>query len=55
MKHIINIEIETTIKVKGKDNESLLYSFLEEILYLLDAENFLIARVSKIKWECACR
>ncbi len=38
-----------TINLKQKDLESLLYNFLEEILYLLDAENFLIAEISKIK------
>ena len=37
------------ISIKQKDLESLLYSFLEEILYLLDAENFIIASISKIK------
>lgn len=37
------------IKIKGKDFESLLYNFLEEILYLLDAENFLISKINKIK------
>ncbi len=42
---------ERTVKVKGKDFESLLYNFLEEILYLLDAEDFLISEVSKIKIE----
>jgi len=40
---------EKTINVKGKDFESLLYNFLEEILYFLDAENFLIAKIKKIK------
>lgn len=37
------------INAKGKDWESLLYNFLEEILYLLDAENFLISRIKEIK------
>jgi SHS2 domain-containing protein len=37
------------IHIKQKDFESLLYSFLEEIIYLLDAENFLISDISKIK------
>lgn len=37
------------INIKQKDLESLLYSFLEEILYLLDAENFIIGSISKIK------
>ncbi|MCK9596066.1 archease [Candidatus Pacearchaeota archaeon] len=39
------------INIKRKDSEALLYAFLEEILYLLDAENFLTIRVSKIKIE----
>ena len=37
------------IKAKGKDFESLLYNFLEEIIYLLDAENFLISKIKEIK------
>ena len=37
------------IKISGKDFESLLYKFLEEIIYLLDGENFLISEVKKIK------
>jgi len=36
------------IKVKGKDKESLLYNFLEELLFLLDSENFFLSRISKI-------
>ena len=31
------------IKVKGKDMESLLYNFLEELLFLLDSKNFFLA------------
>lgn len=30
-----------TINVKGQDNESLLYNFIDEILYLIDAEHFI--------------
>lgn len=37
------------IKVEGKDFESLLYVFLEEILYLLEAKNFIISKVKKIE------
>lgn len=38
------------IKVQGKDNESLLYNFLEELLFLLDTENFFLSRIKvKIK------
>ncbi|MDO8564234.1 MAG: archease [Nanoarchaeota archaeon] len=29
------------IEVKGTDNESLLYNFIDEILYLIDAESFI--------------
>lgn len=40
---------EKIIKVKGRDFESLLYNFLEEIIYFLDAENFLISNIKEIK------
>jgi len=40
---------EKIVKVKGRDFESLLYIFLEQILYLLDAENFLIGKIKEIK------
>jgi len=39
---------EKKINAKGKDFESLLYNFLEEILYLLDAEDFIISKITKI-------
>jgi SHS2 domain-containing protein len=45
----INGEKERIIKVEGKDFESLLYNFLEEIIYLLDAENFIISKISHIE------
>ncbi len=37
------------INIKGKDIESLLYSFLEEIIYLLDADGFLISKAEEVK------
>ncbi len=37
------------IEVSGKDKESLLYNFLEEFLFLLDSENFVLAKINKIK------
>lgn len=37
------------IQVKGNDFESLLYNFLEEFLYLLDAKNFLISKLKTMK------
>lgn len=42
---------EKKIIIEGKDFESLLYEFLEEIIYLLDAENFIIKKVKEIKIE----
>ena len=39
---------EKTIKVSGEDMESLLYSFLEEFLYLLDAEDFLLSGIEDL-------
>lgn len=32
------------ISISGKDSEALLYSFIEELIYLLDAENFIVAK-----------
>ncbi|MFZ5955164.1 MAG: archease [Nanoarchaeota archaeon] len=37
------------IQIKGKDLESLLYNFLEEFLYLIDAKNFLFNEIKEIK------
>jgi len=37
------------IKVSGKDFESLLYKFLEEIIYLLEGENFLISKIKNLE------
>jgi SHS2 domain-containing protein len=42
---------EKKISAKGEDFESLLYNFLEKIIYFLDAENFLISEVKEIKIE----
>lgn len=41
--------VRKTIKVSGKDRESLLYNFLEEFLYLLDAEGFLLSKIDRIE------
>ncbi|MEK6896889.1 MAG: archease [Nanoarchaeota archaeon] len=32
------------IDICGRDDKSLLYNFLDELVYLLDAENFVIAK-----------
>ncbi|MEI6058713.1 MAG: archease [archaeon] len=39
---------EKSFEVSGKDLEGLLYNFLEEFLFLLDSENFLVSRVKEI-------
>lgn len=38
-----------TIEVEGCDTHALLYNFLEEFLYLLDAESFLLSRVTSLR------
>jgi len=38
-------KIKKQFRVEGKDNEAFLYNFLEEFLFLLDAENFLLNKV----------
>lgn len=45
----IKSRIKKKIKVKGKDNESLLYNFLEEFLFLFDSEGFVLSKIGKIK------
>ena len=37
------------IKAKGKDFESLLYNFLEELLVLFDSEQFFLSKVKSLK------
>jgi len=45
----IKERIKKKIKVKGKDLKQLLYNFLEEILFLLDSNNFILSKINKIK------
>jgi SHS2 domain-containing protein len=40
--------IKKTIEVSGKDNCSLLYNFLEEFLFLMDSEDFILSEIRKI-------
>ena len=37
------------IKAEGKDKESLLYNFLEELLFLFDSEGFFLSEVKNLK------
>jgi SHS2 domain-containing protein len=45
----VKSDYKKKMKISGKDFESLLYKFLEEIIYLLDGENFLISKIKKIE------
>ena len=42
-------QIDKKIHISGKDLESLLYNFLEEFLFLLDSEDFLLGEIKEIK------
>ena len=44
-------KIKRKVKVEGKDLKQLLCGFLEEIIYLLESEMFLLSSVRKIKIE----
>jgi SHS2 domain-containing protein len=37
------------ISIEGKDIESLFYNFLEEFIYLLDAEDFILSEIEDIE------
>ena len=47
----INVKkaVKKSMVVSGKDPEALLYNFLEEFLYLLDAESFLFSKIESLK------
>lgn len=45
----IKNKITKKIKVKGIDKKSLLYAFLEELLFLLNTEDFILSKVKEIK------
>lgn len=38
----LNSKKTETIKINAADNESLLYSFLDELIYFMDAKHFLV-------------
>ncbi|MFB0565243.1 MAG: archease [Candidatus Aminicenantaceae bacterium] len=45
----INKKITRKVEVKGNDIKQLLCSFLEEIIYLLDSEMFLLSSVENLR------
>lgn len=55
-------KIEKQVSVSGLDHKALLYSLLEEVLFLLDSEGFLVGEVKSLKikkkgtaYELSCR
>ena len=44
----IKKEIKKEIKADGGDIKALLYCFLEELLFLIDTENFLLSSIKEI-------
>ncbi|MEK6890519.1 MAG: archease [Nanoarchaeota archaeon] len=44
----VKSKIKKKISVRGKDLESLMYNFLEELLFLFDAKDFILSKI-KIK------
>lgn len=44
----IKDKIKREIEISAKDKESLLYKFIEELIYLFDADNFIISK-TKVK------
>lgn len=45
----IKNNIAKKIIIRGKDRENLLYSFLEEFLFLLDAQDFILNSVNGLR------
>jgi len=48
-KEHIKPKVKKSVGVDGDDLESLLYNFLEEIIYLVDAENLIIGGVENME------
>ncbi len=44
----IKSEVKKKISVSGKDNESKLYNFIDELIYLFDADGFVVSK-AKVK------
>ena len=51
----VNLKVEEkkekSFNIFGEDYESLLYNFLEEFLFLLDAQDFLASEIGEIKFD----
>ena len=40
----VKMKIRKKVEIAGKDRKALLYSFIDEMIYLLDAENFIVKK-----------
>jgi SHS2 domain-containing protein len=47
----IKAKVEKEIEVESEDEKALLYDFLEQFLFLLDTEGFLLHEVKRLKIE----
>jgi SHS2 domain-containing protein len=47
----IKIKQKKNIKIEAKTKESLVYDFLEELIFLIDTEGFLVKEIKKMKVE----
>lgn len=45
----IKKKIKKKINLSGKNKESLLYNFLEELLFLFDSEGFFVSEIEKLE------
>ncbi len=45
----VKVSLRKKIKIKSRNYESLLYDFLEELLFLLDTKDFFLHKVEKMK------
>lgn len=45
----VKLSEKKTMFILGEDLPDLLYKFLEEFLFLLDAKNFLVSKIDKLK------
>lgn len=45
----VNSKINKKIKVEGEDLKSLLYNFLDKLIYLLDVDKFVLKDVKSLK------
>jgi SHS2 domain-containing protein len=47
----VKSKLKKQIEINGRDLNSLLYNFLEEFLFLLDAEGFLLSEIKNFKLD----